>query len=208
MKWMSLILAIALSGTVHASDDARPTSPLRMDRAAQMPALRDELLAMMAVDQAARNALIASDFQDETALLAMRDIDRRNTTRMKAIVAATGWPTRTQVGNPAARAAWLLVQHADADPAFQADCLERMEPLVAAGEASGEDFAYLTDRVLVNAGKRQRYGTQMEQVDGTFQPKPVDEPEALDARRAEVGLPSMDVYRKLMAEIYLKPRAE
>jgi hypothetical protein len=208
-SWIAILAVLFLPATVSASNDDRAANTSQVETAPQLPSLRDELLAMMAVDQTARNALIASDFKDEAAQLSMREIDRRNTARMKQIVASTGWPTRTQVGKEAARAAWLIVQHADADPKFQADCLERMEPLVATGEASGADFAYLTDRVLVNAGNEQRYGTQMEQVDGKYEPKPVHDPEGLEARRAAVGLPTMDAYRQMMADVYRqKPSGE
>jgi hypothetical protein len=207
--WIVAFAVLSLPVTVSASNDDPTANTSQVEAAAQLPGLRDELLAMMAVDQTARNALIASDFKDEAAQRSMRDIDQRNTARMKQIVASTGWPTRTQVGKEAAHAAWLIVQHADADPKFQADCLERMEPLVATGEASGADFAYLTDRVLVNAGNEQRYGTQMEQVDGKYEPKPVHDPEGLEARRAAVGLPTMDAYRQMMADVYRqKPSGE
>ena len=37
----------------------------------------------------------------------------------KLIVAQVGWPTKTLVGQRGARAAWLLVRHADLDVAFQ-----------------------------------------------------------------------------------------
>jgi hypothetical protein len=201
-SWIAILAVLVLPATVSASNDDRAANTSQVETVLQLPSLRDELLAMMAVDQTARNALIESDFKDEAAQRSMRDIDRRNTARMKQIVASTGWPTRTQVGKEAARAAWLIVQHADADPEFQADCLERMEPLVATGEASGADFAYLTDRVLVNAGNEQRYGTQMEQVDGRYEPKPVHDPDGLEARRAAVGLPTMDAYRQMMADVY------
>ena len=46
-------------------------------------------------------------------------VDAVHTARLKAIVAAHGWPTVAQVGQDGADAAWLLAQHADKDPAFQ-----------------------------------------------------------------------------------------
>ena len=55
-----------------------------------------------------------------------------------------GWPTISEVGEKGASAAWLLTQHADADPVFQARALRLMEPLVAQGEVSKANHAYLT----------------------------------------------------------------
>jgi hypothetical protein len=46
-------------------------------------------------------------------------IDLANTQRMKEIVEQMGWPTRSKVGGHASEMAWLLVQHADHDRAFQ-----------------------------------------------------------------------------------------
>lgn len=93
-----------------------------------------------------------------------------------------------------ANQAWLLVQHADADPAFQERVLVLMQAAVAEGEASGSDLAYLTDRVRRAQGKPQVYGTQFQEVDGVLQLQPVEDLAQLDARRAAVGLESMAAY--------------
>ncbi|PPV06910.1 hypothetical protein XBLMG947_2128 [Xanthomonas bromi] len=45
-----------------------------------------------------------------------------------------GLPNAAQVGRDGAAAAWLLVQHADADPAFQEQVLGTLAPHVARGE--------------------------------------------------------------------------
>ncbi|MNN80899.1 hypothetical protein D3C81_1976650 [compost metagenome] len=84
-------------------------------------------------------------------------------------------------------AAWLLVQHADRAPDFQHQVLGMIMPLVESGEVSSHDFALLTDRVLVNADKPQRYGSQLMAVDGKWQPKPMEAPEKVDQRRASLG---------------------
>src|SRR3546814_17491742 len=45
--------------------------------------------------------------------------DRKNRAMLRAYVAQKGWPTISAVGKEASHAAWLLVQHADPDPALQ-----------------------------------------------------------------------------------------
>jgi len=172
--------------------------------AVAQPALRDELLAMMDADQGARDKLIKSDFKDEEALAEMKALDGRHTARLKQIVDAWGWPTSSLVGEKAAHAAWLLVQHADADPAFQRRCLDLMAKLPAA-EVSGKDVAYLSDRVLLAEGKPQRFGTQFEKdAAGKWVPKKLEDPEHVDARRREVGLMPLADYARMMAETYDK----
>ena len=88
----------------------------------------------------------------------MQAVDAKHTTRMKEIIAKHGWPGRSLVGEDGAHAAWLLVQHADVS--FMAQCLPLMERAVSAGEAFAKDYAYLLDRVRMNQGKPQVYGTQ------------------------------------------------
>ena len=55
-------------------------------------------------------------------------------------------------------------------------------------EASRAHLAYLEDRVRVNAGQPQLYGTQVTVTDGELGPSPIDDRERLDERRAEAGL--------------------
>ncbi len=86
--------------------------------------------------------------------------DRDNTGWLRTVVRERGWPGRSMVGDDAARAAWLLAQHADQDPEFQRECLGLLERGVKLGEAEAADLAYLTDRVLLAEGRPQRYGTQ------------------------------------------------
>jgi hypothetical protein len=48
----------------------------------------------------------------------------------------------------------------------------------------------------VAEGKPQRYGTQLDTVDGKLQPFPVEDEANLDSRRKAVGLPPMAEYIK------------
>jgi len=119
---------------------------------------------------------------------------------MKEILAANGWPGKKLVGEDGARAAWLLVQHADRDRAFQKQCLVLLEKAAKAGEASGKELAYLTDRVAVAEGRKQTYGVMFK--GDMVTPEPIEDEEHVDERRKAVGLPSMAEYRKQMQEMY------
>ncbi len=126
------------------------------------------------------------------------DVDRRNTARMKVIVVKHGWPTKRMVGRDGMRAAWLLVQHADQAVAFQRKCLALMGRLQKTGQVSRKDVAYLTDRVQVNEGKPQVYGTQFHVVDGARQPRPIHDAPNVEKRRKSMGLTTMKEYTELM----------
>lgn len=155
------------------------------------PVLRDELLAMLAADQADRSSAEPPDLRAEQA----------RTDRLAQVVAERGWPTRTLVGSDGATAAWVVAQHSDLDPGFQTRALELMRAAAAAGEADPGELAYLVDRVAANAGRPQTYGTQGGCAeDGTAQPAPIAEPERVDALRAEAGLPPLAEYLEELAQ--------
>lgn len=119
-------------------------------------------------------------------------IDAEASAYLERVLDEYGWPTFEMVGRDGAEAAWAIAQHADRRPALQARALTLMEEAVAAGQAEPAKLAYLTDRVLVARGERQRYGTQfVEDDDGVHRPYPVEDGEPLDLRRARVGLPPM-----------------
>src|SRR5262249_26015067 len=116
---------------------------------------------------------------------------------MKEIVKQFGWPGKSLVGKNGANAAWILVQHADHDRAFQKQCLEFLQEAVKKGEATGEQLAYLTDRVRLGEKKKQVYGTQFRVVDGKIQPYPIQDQAEVDKRRKEVVLPPLADYLKV-----------
>lgn len=151
---------------------------------------------MVRHDQAAR----LGDLKDPVVWQEIAVVDARNLTRFKQIVAAYGFPDATQVGSDGFGAAWLLVQHADRDPAFQQEMLELM---IERNLIEGEQLAMLTDRVLRAQGKPQRYGSQFTEEAGRQVPQPIEEPvERLDERRAAMGMMPFADYRCAMGVMY------
>jgi hypothetical protein len=119
-------------------------------------------------------------------------VDSRNTADLKQLLEIHGWFTISRFGGEADTAAWLLVQHADQDRAFQRRVLTMLEPLVKKGETRSEQYAYLYDRVT----RPQRYGTQGHCIGkGRWEPFEIEDPARLDERRASVGLPSEAEYQ-------------
>lgn len=163
--------------------------------------LTRELLRMGERDQEVRGQVVEHLRKNQTTEIPsqlrrqMSRVDRDNLIRLKRIVGQHGWPAVTVVGQAAAQAAWLVAQHADSDPEFQAQVLELMSPLVPEGEVAATNFALLTDRVLVGRGEPQRYGTQYKtvEIDGVvhFGPStPIVDPDGLEQRRSALNLSS------------------
>jgi hypothetical protein len=166
--------------------------------------LRIELLRMAEEDQEVRVAL--SREGEETGQVSpelfdqLTEIDSRNTNRMREIVEQYGWPGKSIVALDGAHAAWLLVQHADADLGFQKQCLELITRAAQEGEASWQDVAYLTDRVLVAEGKEQLYGTQIDMSSGEPVPFPIENEANVNQRRKSVGLGPLEDYLRHFQE--------
>ena len=154
--------------------------------------LSHELLAMRNRDQRARDHLtVKSAFNQPITpedICQGERVDAENTARMKEIIAQHGWPGRSLVGEEGATDAFLLVQHADHDTAFQKACLELLRVAVAIGEAPPYHLAFLTDRIRLAEKRPQVYGTQMVLVDGQYRFAEIESPEQVNARRAQVGL--------------------
>lgn len=152
-------------------------------------ALRDELLAMEAEDKRVRGELLEEGVLGDGYNPRMREVHERNTTRLKAIIAAHGWPGRSLVGQDGSHAAWRVVQHAIGDPSFQRSCLAAIEQSVAGGEAPLAQLAFLMDRVRYFEGRPQIYGTQFDwDENGEMNPWQIEDPEHVDERRQHAGL--------------------
>lgn len=176
-----------------------------------------ELARRVAIDQAWRGGIFGTK-RDELVIevLGFRTwpnlcrVDTENTAFLKAAVTMNGWPTISRHGKDAAGDAWLLAQHADADPDFQEQILARIAPLVPFHEVRPQDYALLFDRVALARGRPQRYGTQFgEGKGGCMAARPVENPSKVDALRKKVGLDSLADYSKRLEEAYhRKPCAD
>lgn len=125
--------------------------------------------------------------------------------RCEAIFEEVGFPDYEMVGKEASEAFWLIVQHCDHDPEFQERVSDAMRPAVERGAADGVKLAYLTDRVLVNSGRGQMYGTQVKyefNLARAYPKSSIEEPEGFDARRIAVGLEPLIVYMNSMSELF------
>ncbi|MEO8367457.1 MAG: DUF6624 domain-containing protein [Pseudoxanthomonas sp.] len=158
--------------------------------------LRQELLEMERKDQSARSG----DLARPQIWASIAGIDAANLARLKQIIAEHGFPDSASVGGDGFSAAWLLVQHADRDPAFQQKMLELM---TAKKLLQGEQLALLTDRVLRAQGKPQRYGSQFTEEAGHQVPQPIEAPlDELDQRRASMGMMPFADYRCSIEVLY------
>jgi hypothetical protein len=89
---------------------------------------------------------------------------------------------------------FLVIQHADQKT--QEKYLPMMRAAVKNGKAQGSSLALLEDRVALGQGKRQIYGSQIGRDPDTqlYYVSPLEDPDNVDKRRAEVGLGTLAEY--------------
>lgn len=119
------------------------------------------------------------------------------------LIARYGYPTKKTIGAKALKAFWLLVQHQDLDPELQQKCLDNCD-------FAPQEHAYLTDRVLVNAGKKQRYGTQfrVNKKTGHRELHPLEDSKNVGKLRAKAGLEPLAEYKRKFFEFHRKIGAQ
>jgi hypothetical protein len=154
--------------------------------AADNSTLRQELEDILALDQTHRGANRSAPWDDVAAEQAA--IDQANLAKVERLLRSHEWPRRSQVGDDAALAAFLVIQHADV--ATQERYLPIIQARVAEGEAKPAWLALLTDRILVAKGKPQVYGTQsrVNPKTGVTEAVEIRDPRRVNERRALLGL--------------------
>jgi hypothetical protein len=171
------------------------------ERAAQarLPPPEDDaekLRRLGRLDQAPRRALKDVDFtkapeaERKAARAAMGaaidQVDDAAEAEVLRLVPAEGWFARSKYGEEAARAAFLIIQHSTIENWRR--FLPVIERFVARGEADGNSYALLYDRLATSEGRPQRYGSQSRCVDGEMQPYPLEDSARVDEFRRQMRL--------------------
>jgi hypothetical protein len=114
--------------------------------------------------------------------------DSINLIKVKNILDKYGWLGADVIGVQGNITLFLVIQHSD--QTTQEKYLPTMRVAVKNGKAEGSNLALLEDRVALKQGKRQIYGSQIGRDTETqlYYVSPLEDPDNVDKRRAEVGL--------------------
>lgn len=188
-RWTAFIAAVE-----HRYDEVQK-SPLA--------AVKLELLAIHAADQDGRQRIAEVEKaygRDSEELKALwrkiAEADADNLPKVEALLARHGWLGPKQVGPKASGTLFLVIQHAELS--VQQKYLPLMRQAVQSGQASGSSLALLEDRIALREGRPQTYGSQIgrDPATGVAYVLPLADPDNVDARRADVGLPPLADYVK------------
>ena len=126
----------------------------------------------------------------------INSIDSINQLIVDSLLNQYGWLSHNVVGRSGSTTLWLVIQHSPLPK--QEYYLPIMKKAVEENKASKGNYAYLLDRVLMQQGKKQLYGSQY-----TIDPKTgeavlwdIEDPENLNIRRAEMKLGPMIIPEK------------
>jgi hypothetical protein len=117
--------------------------------------LNKELLQMEESDQ------IAASNWEEKWIPYKDSTYTSNKTRVEKMFNQYGFLGYEEIGKDGSNIFWLIVQHSDKYPDFQKKILVAMDKQVNKKNTNATNYAFLYDRVQVNAGLKQKFGTQV-----------------------------------------------
>lgn len=115
------------------------------------------------------------------------DTDSTNLVMVDEVLTENGFPRKSQVGEFAVLATWLVFQHSDLE--HQKLFLPLLEEAARNGDIAPAYVAVLKDRIDIREGRPQKYGSQRD-ADGKL--CPLLDASRVNEWRQEVGLPRIE----------------
>lgn len=173
--------------------------------------LAHELKDMAIIDQVAAN-FPSGEYRNWDKKRWNRFADsifNKNKKRLKEIFTEFGYSGYDLVGKEGETDFWVMVQHCDSDTIFQRDVLDKLIIEAEKKNADPIHFGLLTDRVRINTGRKQTYGTQVRYNNfGQAFPKSLADSSNVNKRREEIGLEPIEQYLNMMTIIYFEGNKE
>ena len=170
--------------------------------------LADELEKMAEIDQIA--AYIPQGKYKELSKSEWNtfkdSVFKTNQKRISEIFDTYGFVGFDLAGEKGSRNFWLIVQHSDHNPKFQKKVLKAMKKEVDKQNAIASNYGLLVDRVNLNTGKPQIYGTQItyNMNNGQAYPKKLKDSINVNERRKSIGLEPIENYLNDMSEMHFE----
>ena len=132
--------------------------------------------------------------------------DSVNLIKVQSILDKYGWLGPDVVSNTGSITLFIVIQHADQQ--VQEKYLPMMRDAVKKGNAKPADLALLEDRVALEEGKKQIYGSQiaLDPKTGKNSIRPIEDEPNVNKRRAAVGLEPLEEYAKQYGIDYKLPK--
>ncbi len=121
-------------------------------------------------------------------------LDSANFHFVDSIIAVDGWLGIEVVGVKGNTALWLTIQHAGLTD--QVRYLLILKDAVSKGNANAADYALLEDRIAIQQGRKQMYGSQlgMNETNENLYFYPIENVLEVNNRRCAIGLEPIEIY--------------
>ncbi|WP_379963386.1 DUF6624 domain-containing protein [Epilithonimonas sp. UC225_85] len=151
------------------------------------------IIGLQNADMELRDRLVSEGKLGEGYNREMQNLHNKNAEILNEIINDIGFPTIQKVGQEAAYAAWLVIQHSIGNPDFMRKCASLLEKAVKENKADPRNLAYLTDRIATFENKPQLYGTQFDwDENGALSPNHFDDLKKVNQRRKSIGLNTLE----------------
>lgn len=197
--FLLVIFLVNFSTTPLASQQPQPQlqSPPEFNQK-----LHDQLLVMEDISQKNRHEIQSYHGKDIPKKVSNKIAlsDQKNSQSLQKIIDKFGWPKPVLVGEKGVKTAFLILQHAP--QVMQQSLLPQLEIEFQQGNLAGQQLALFTDKILIKAGKKQRYGTQLAIVNGEIIFNNIEDEKNLEKRRAQMKMMPMSDYKALLKRMY------
>ena len=164
--------------------------------------LREELLKLKKKDDERLKENISRKKSD-ALIERIRESRENNAARLCPILKQYGWPTTSLVGKDGVEAAFHLLRNSV--PQMKFDLLPVIVAAATVGAISRPNFASYVDRIRLDAGLKQLFGTQATPMDGFLVLFPIEAEAQVDARRKQFELPPLADYLRFLQARYRLP---
>lgn len=187
-----LILCLSCKENKQASEfEEKVTQKVVFDKE-----LSAKLAVMVEVDQYYAGIPQGKHEGDWDRWMKIRDsINKIHQRFLKEVIDTSGYPGHDRIGEDGESNFWVMVQHSDFDPVWQGEVLALLKEQVKANNATPSHVGLLEDRVRVNTGRPQLYGTQRHFNElGQAYIKDLEDRNQVNERRATLGMETLEAY--------------
>ena len=148
------------------------------------------------VDCSKKHQILSEVYESDQRIRKSNDLikyakeDHRNQELVISIIEKCGMPTLKEVTQEHMKAIWLGLQHSNKK--IRKKYFPQIEKAVENGDLSKQQYALMKDRMLMDEGKPQIYGSQIK--NGKLYK--LENPETVNERRKEMGMGTIEEYLK------------
>ena len=165
--------------------------------------LKKELLKIVAKQRELIMQVVQNDQKKQSDQERLHKVYADDAAKLCQILNKYGWPTTGLVDREGVAAVYVILKNGSYE--LQRDLLPVIVAAIKKDPAQKAEFAGLFDRLRVSAGLKQMFGTQAVSLGGFLVLYPIEDQGNLNVRRAEFGLPDIDVYIRYLERTYGKP---